>query len=550
MKKILLITGISAISFAAFAQNLPEPTKLGAYVQCLSPNGKYAVSSMSTAWLEVINLDNGHIDSFASDSDDDGFYFGIGSCLSDNGILVGGTTMSKAEYCKDGVWYPLDVPGSDGFSNTANAITPDGSRICGMIGVKGIALDGDVLMVVPCIWNAEGDGYGDYVELPHPEYDFAGRIPQYIKAIDISADGKTIIGMITDAVGYVNYPILYQENEEGKWSYTIPHEDLLVPEGLVIPKYPGEFTIPMPSAEQYMTPAELDDYYTALQEYYDSNYTLPYPDYTDYMNAEELDAYEKDMAEYNVHQDAWNEKYDAWAIAYNTVLDYYPSYENNSVRIANDGQTYGCSTAKIDFSGWGPSVADYNTWVFDIDSDNIIKYDQRNDLSLTYLADGGVAVASSSVAMGALDNSYILKDGEVTGMYDWMNSKVPAYASWMKDNMTFEYEMIEYDDNWDPVLVEKEEFATGHAVSTPDLSVIALSVQNVGFIEDESVYDDPDYMPADAYAYIFDLNAGTSVDTVRPAAEGKVIYDLSGRQLKEATAPGIYIINGEKKVVR
>ncbi len=103
--------------------------------------------------------------------------------------------------------------------------------------------------------------------------------------------------------------------------------------------------------------------------------------------------------------------------------------------------------------------------------------------------------------------------------------------------MEFEYEG--FDDNWD--LVFKKEFMTGHATSTPDLSYVALSVQNIGFVDD---YD------SIGVSFIFDINTGAAVNELRPADEAKTIYDLSGRQLKEVSAPGIYIINGEKKVVR
>lgn len=548
MKKILLLSGISAIGFAALAADVPEPVKLNnVYIQAISPNGKYAVSNTSTNELVIIDLESGKKYSYTSESDDDGFYSGIGSCLSNNGILVGGRSMSSAEYWKDDQWYPLDVPGTMGFSNTANAITPDGSRICGMIGVHGLSLDGDNLMVVPCIWNAEGDGFGKYVQLPYPETDFEGRLPQYIKAIDISGDGKTVIGMITDAVGWINYPILYFEDENGSWRYEIPHLELLVPEGTEFPKYPGDFNVMMPSEEDYMTVAELDAYNEALQEYYDSGYTLPYPQYKDYMSEDELEEFNEALAEYNVKYYAWEEKYDAWSEVFNEILDYYPNYENNSVRISNDGLTYGCSIAKRDPLSWGPRGTKYNTWVFEINSDKIYKYDQQDNLSLTYLANGGVAVASSPVSFDSLDNSFVLKDGEVTGMYDWMNSKSPEYASWMKQNMEFEYWGYD-EETWDQIL--KKEFATGHAVSNPDLSVMALSVLNIGFDEGDDVWEDPDYEQAIGYGFIFNLNAGSAVNLVRPAAEGKVIYDLSGRQLKEVSAPGIYIINGEKKVIR
>ena len=40
---------------------------------------------------------------------------------------------------------------------------------------------------------------------------------------------------------------------------------------------------------------------------------------------------------------------------------------------------------------------------------------------------------------------------------------------------------------------------------------------------------------------------GISADSAH--AEGDVIYDISGRRLRSIDAPGIYIVNGKKRLV-
>ncbi len=549
MKKILLITGVSAISLAAFAADVQDPVKLDdAFIQKLSPNGKYAVSNITPDDLRIFNLETGEVFSYSRESEysEEQYYFGIGQCISNNGIFVGGQTDASAEYWKNGEWHLLNTAGRNSFSNSANAISNDGSRICGMVGCNYTEGD-DTLMVIPCIWNAEGDGYGEPILLPYPKYDIAGRVPMFVKAIDISGDGKIVIGEIKDARGAFSYPIIYKEDEEGNWSYEIPHEDLIMPEGFELPEYPGEFKENQPSYEDYMTPQQSQAYNDAVTDYYNLNdWTLPFPELADYMTPENADEYAKAMAEYDEKYAAWEEKWMAYVEAYDEITDHAPSYQENSVRISNDGLTYGCTIAKGG-GFWSMTPATYHVWVFDMNSDNIVKYDQKDDLCLTYLANGGIGVSSTPVSSYSPSNSNILKDGEVTGMYEWMNSTVPAYGSWMKENMEFEY--IGYDEEtWDPVLVK--EFITGHATSTPDLSVMALSVNNIGFPEDEDAWDDPEFNPIVGYGYIYNMKAGTSVETLRPATEEKTIYDLSGRKLKNASAPGIYIINGEKKVIK
>lgn len=312
-----------------------------------------------------------------------------------------------------------------------------------------------------------------------------------------------------------------------------------MPEGVVVPEYPGLYTGVYPYPPSYMTNEQLEAYNDALQKYYNGEVD-ELPDCIDYMSGKEKDEYIKVKAEY----DEWYAKYEAWDAVDSEIFEYAPGYEDNTVRISNDGLSYGCTIAQS--TGRFSPVA-YHVWIFDINSDNITKYEQQDDLCLTYLANGGVAAASTPTNMMSPCNSFVLKDGEVTGMYDWINSKVPEYASWMKQNMEFEY--LGYDEvTWDQVLMK--EFITGHAVSNPDFSVMALSVQNIGFPEDEGAWDDPEFTPILGYSFIFDLNDGSSVSEIRPAAEGKIIYDLSGRKLKEVNAPGIYIINGEKKIVR
>ena len=549
MKKLLLLTGVSAVSLAAFAADSNVPLKFNnAFIQAISPNGKYAVSNLYDTQITIFDIQADKAYTCDAESDTEYFYFGIGKCLSDNGILVGGTTISSAEYWKDGKWNLLPLPAEALFSNSANAITPDGSRICGMLGLNGIAYDDDVTMTVPCIWNADGDGFANPIQLPYPDKDIAGRAPQYVKAIDISGDGKTIIGMITDATGRLNYPILYKEDAEGNWTYELPYLDLLMPKDFTIPDYPGDFNEPYPAGESYLSEKGFQDYQDAINKYYEEgDWSAPMPAEIDFMTDEEKAAYEKDMAEYMSAYEEWQAKFNEWANAYDYIQTYSPGYQNNSVRISVDGLSYGCTTeTKEDPDNfWSPSA--YHTWIFEINSDKIYKYEQQNNLCLSYLANDNVAIASTPVGGGfggpIPSNSFILKDGEVTGMYEWMNSKAPEYASWMKENMTFEYEG--YDEDYNPV--DLKELMTGRGTSNSDLSIISLSVLNIGFLEDDSDWDDPMNI---GYSFIFDMKDANAVMEVTPSAEGKIIYDLSGRQLKDATAPGIYIINGKKKVVR
>lgn len=540
MKKLLLLTCVSAISVAATA-DVPQPKVFeDVFFSAMSPNGKYALSEGGGS-VRIFNLETGHNDDFINEDGMASYGGGNGKCVSNNGIVVGTTDYINAEYFKDGEWYVLDAPEFAVATNVANAITPDGSRICGSIGVgdMGMAMDGDALMQVPCIWNASGDGYGMPVMLPYPEKDFTGRIPQYIMAIDISDDGKTIVGMVTSATGMINYPLIYKENEDGEWSYEIINENLLNPDNLVFPEWPGEGP-DMPTQYQFMTEEELAEYQAAVDEWYASMGTISYPDINDYMSEEGFAAYTAAMDEYNKLYEVWYEKFLAWFEVHEACLDSSPGYLMNSVKISPDGKTIGCTVETVveNPNSWFPSY-NYNVLMMDVATGAVTKYDQQPDINLTSLGNDGLALASTSV--GSASDSFVIHDGKVEGMVDWMSEHCSGYATWMKENMVFDVIRMVYNpDTDDYEFVTEEMFMSGRAVGTPDLSCIALTVENTW-----------DYETL-GNGYIFDIKnyGGSGVESLRPVAGEEVIFDLSGRQLKEINAPGIYIVNGEKKVVR
>ncbi|MDE7347390.1 MAG: hypothetical protein K2N48_11720 [Muribaculaceae bacterium] len=538
MKKLLLLSGLSAIVFSSFAES-PEPAMIeDATIVAISPNGNYAVSQGSSG-IRIFNIASGEECIQISGEECEDFYAGDGNCISDNGIVVASSPSSASPYYwKDGMWHTLGVPSGALTSNHAQGVSTDGSRICGNIRIAGMGNDEDVLMVVPCVWNAEGDGFGKPVMLPHPDVDYAERVPQYITAIDISSDGKIVLGQIRDAQGILNYPIIYKEDENGEWSYEIPHEDLINPDHVKIVPFPGEGPI-MPQYESFMTQEEIAEYTFAYNEYVNSGCTIPCPEYWQFMSPDEIAEYNRAADVYNEKATAYNEKFEAWVEFITAIVITSPDYAFNQVRLSPDGKTFGCTVqveGEMDPMTGFPSVEN-SVWLFDLTSDKITKYNKNGDLNIFYVANNGIGIGTTSA--GTVSDSYILQDGEVIDILSWMNSKVPAYATWIKDNMLFPYEQYIYnEEKGDYEYIDGEVIMTGRATATPDFSKISLSVLNV--------WDGMDEGPA----YIFNMKADNAVTTVCPASGEKIIYDLSGRRLREAKAPGIYIINGEKKVIR
>lgn len=529
MKNFFLFACLASVGISAMAAEVPEPTYLdNAFIYALSPNGNYAVSA-GVFSLKIYNLTNGQVDEYFDETGMAVPYCGIGNCVSDNGIVVGSTDGENAQYWKEGVWYDLQVPTNALPGCLSNAITPDGSRICGSIAVSGISFESDALMQAPVIWNATADGFGEAVELPCPERDFTGRVPQYVTATDISADGKTVIGQVVNATGMFFYPIIYKEDAEGKWSYEIVNEDKLIPEGLEFPAYPGESPT-QPTAEQFMTEEESAAYEQAYQEWVLSGYVLDYPDPVNFLSPEKKAEYDAAMEAYKGEYEQWENDFNAWFGVFDACLERNPNFIFNSIKISPDGKYFAGTVEVANPDPYGISFM--NVWVGDVATGEYVIYDQNEDLNVTYLANDGVALASTSV--NTPSNSFVLKNGQCETMFYWMAKQCIDYAAFMKDNMTIDVE------DWETGEVIPE-FMSGRAVGTPNLETVALTMQNVW-----------DYM-TDGEAFVFPVEAGhiAGVDDINvDNKEETVIYDLAGRKLNNVVAPGIYIVNGEKKVIR
>lgn len=536
MKKFFLLAALTAAGIPTVMAEVPAPVELDdAFIYALSPNGQYAVSSNSYG-IKIYDLKNGQeVYEYIDETGMSMVSCGIGKCVSDNGIVLGSISDDAAQYWKDGEWYDLPIPSSVTGVCLSNAITPDASRICGSIGLNPLSLDGDALMQVPVVWNATADGYSQPVILPYPEKDFTGRVPQYVTAVDMSADGKVIVGQVTNATGMINYPIIYKEAADGTWSYEIVDEASLIPEGVSFGTYPGDGPT-QPQPREFMSAEEEEEYDAAYQAWVESGYQPDlYPVATDFMTEEEVAEYEAAMEAFNEEYMVWEAAFDAWFDAFEKCLAQNPNFLFNSMRIGPDGKYFG-GTVSVEEPGddWWDVKTYIHTWIADVETMKYTKYDQQDDLNLTYLGNDGVGLASTSV--NTASQSWILKHGVPQTMYYWMYSQCPEYAVYMKDNMTFGYESYDWETGESTVV---EELMSGRAVSTPNLEVMALTVQNIW-----------DYM-TDGEAFIFNVAEASAVNGIEAENNGEtVIYDLQGRKLNNAEAPGIYIINGEKKVVR
>ncbi|MDE6740875.1 MAG: hypothetical protein K2J58_00925 [Muribaculaceae bacterium] len=537
MNKFLLLASLTALGLSAIAAEIPDPKViLNSNAYYMSPNAQYMVSD-GYVGLQIFDLISGQSYDYTEDSPVGHYEASIGRCISDNGIVL----SLSGEYWMDAKWTALKVPSNSRYGCLGSSITPDGRRICGIIGMSGMNTDdSDNLRDAPFIWDwDESKGsFGQPVKLPYPDKDFTGRTPQMVTAIDISADGKTVVGQVMTALGNIQYPIIYREDVDGEWSYEIPDRNSLYPEGYVFPEYPTDNAPTMPSYETYMSQEQLIAYIEAYNEYINSGYVIPEPQYQDYMTSSEIEEYEKAMADYTDEYKDWSTKFNAWISAYYRIASSIPEFQFNSIRISPDGKTYANTVLveeEIENTGFFRQLS--YIYVFDIETGAVTKYEQKDNFVLTYLGNDGTVLAVTNL-LGE-PQSYVLTNGECIDMRTWITTRIPQYDAWMEENMLQGIEVSEFDpDLGEEVITYKEMVLTGRASATPDLSVVMLGVTNVWDYLDEGI------------SYLFDMTDCMGVSNIRPVDGESFIYDLHGRRLKNAEAPGIYIINGKKKAVR
>lgn len=532
-------------------------------LSAVSPNGEWVAGAIDDGSVIIRNLTDNSYKTYISNGNDRNYYVGSGATpISNTGVVVGSTNGNNAAYWENGTWFDLPTPNPEFMSN-AMSVTPDGSLICGAVGMDQLSVDAANIMLVPAVWKRKADGkYSDPVLLPHPEVDFTGRLPQYITAVSVSADGNTIAGQLRDYVGWVEEPIVYSCNAAGEWSYKMLYPQLINPTGKEFPEYPGDYDgIPQPTQESFMTEAELEAYLEAMEEY---NGVGEMPQYEDYMTSQEI-------ADYIEAYNEWVDVYNEWAIRYNSYMDLYFDciemgyiFIYNNVALTPDGQYY-ASTRELTYVDDpldGPRVRRYPV-VMKVDGSGYTDLNGNNGLSLlmSSMAQDATVLANFTDPENILPReAYIFPSNSVTGvpLFDYMEEKNPEVAAWMEENML--------QDVADGITSSGQYtygtyICSGIPVCTPDLSTIICHTTTDGWVY------------AECYYISFLFNTGFTVDagvenamgeenviSVLPggviAVKGNFlsieIFDLAGAKAFETNNPapqfatgldhGIYII--------
>ena len=430
MRKSLLTLGLALCGAGlAVAQSTIYE---GLSFNSVSPNGNWLGHNMENAAF-LMDRSTGNTWYFVDDSAYVGSYFiGYGHSVTNEGMFVGAVqeanenamwgSYADAAYFKNGVWTKLpQLSGRENGVNSANAVTPDEWRMCGAQGPQGANFGKDELMLYPAVWTKNANGEYEVQALPYPEKDFTGRAPQYITAMDISADGKTIVGQVMDCSGYYCYPILYKQNESGEWSYQLFATDLVWDASRLgeLPELGEQPT--SPNVDEYLSEEDYARYVEAYNYYYeclDKCYSgdmswdelPPYPSKSEYISDEEkAAAYNAALDAYNVANNAWYEAF----VAFDEKLAEITtgaSFMFNSVNLSPNGKYALLDLTTPDPDGdpmaWTPEML-YKNMVFDLTSDSLSYTTTNTDdkLSNSIYNDGMFVVCSP--ANDYTRNSYV-----------------------------------------------------------------------------------------------------------------------------------------------
>ena len=526
MKNLFLLIGL-ALAGGALAQNEATPIfELGVYPVKISPDGKW-VGTTTLGTGGILNTETEELNLY------DETFVGLGNVFSSDGTAVG-SNLDKGIIFKNG---KVTTPPSlrKYWLADINGITPDGSRICGVI--NNTAFDNwdlvtpiNELMYFPFYCDIdENFEVSEPVILPHPEKDLFGQMPQYATAVWISEDGKTILGQVQDDMGFYCYPIVYTQNDDNEWSYTLPTESLFNLNKISMPDYPWANEPSFPEAIDFMYP-ETAEIFQELQDQAAMGY-IEYPDPYDYMTEEQWDEYVEAVYEYNEWFDSVEQKIKDYSKAYSDVVSSSVNFPNNDFSLIYDGKIFVASGIILT----PPAGSSISTGIYRFVTETG-EYEcfstPADDLNPHQILSDGTIFASTPFSLEEVVHTYVLlpETKEFITLEEYFEAMQPAYASWMKETIPN---------------------GSGFVNANQDMTVFAGGV----------IYDAfPDHGVdlGDEYNFVMYVFTGASSGVNNPEItstdEYYRVYNLMGQSVLQTPnkedldrlPKGMYIINGKK----
>lgn len=476
-----------------------------------------------------------------NEADPDGmkmFMPGLGNSVTNSGKIVG-TCGDYAGIWQDGEWTYLPQPTGVGTTyNAANAITPDETRIVGILGNDGASMESDGMMAYPVVWTKDANGEYECEKLPCPEKDFTGATPQFITAIAISDDGKTVAGQVRDNAGFYLMPILYRQQADGTWTYTMLAENEVYDKSRLgeLPERPGEQP-KYPNVADYMSADDVDAYNEAVA-YYNEQLELYYagvitevPDYpmqTDYISdADSKAAYQAALDKYQADQSKWMADFTAYQQKLSEITTDC-SFVQSALFLSGNGRYLGLTLEDRSTSdGWGGSTDKYVGYV-DLQAENpsFVRETKGGDYVVTSILNDGTTFVGTP-AMEYTRNTFVVVPGEKScttmSLPKYMETRNAEMAKWIVDNNTYDVEVWGYDDDWNPTITDvvEDSLVTGTVMTNSDGTLY------VSYYTDQFTNSDE----ALSVSYVINLNGTTSVKTVGDDRRQRFGASLSGNNV-------------------
>ena len=547
MKKVLLLSvaAISAVTASAVKSQVFEDLTINK----LSPDGSIGASDMYDT-LTILDLENNKRYDYTGDGEVGNSYsLGNGNPISSTGIVVGCMNYEIAAYWEAGEWKMLPMGDEVGVYGV-NGISADGKRMCGIVPSTKTG----ETTTLPAVWTRNDDGtYGMYEILPHPTADFTGRDPQYITAVCISDDGKTVAGQVLDYMGMMAQPIVYRLNDKNEWEYELIHPELLNVNNTEFPEWSEGPDYPSP--ENYMSPEEKEAYDEAYNDYLNSGYDPEkYPKYEDFLTPEEIAEWQKDADIYNEWVSLNNEFVE---LIYALQNDGAALFEYNNVCLSANGRYYGSTAEELIFTEGNYYPESNNVpYIFDLETGEYKKCSADVNLVMSFIADNGDALAGTPLDFLSisLSQAYALKNGtdKFIPLVDFLADSQET-VKWMTENMSHDGVIVGTDENYQFIL-EDNYMVTGVPTSNADMSIIATWTTT-------DYWDINNYDKPAAYSYVICTESAPSAGVAAPVAGGKlelsaadgtifvngeaaslVVYDLNGRDVFNVANPGSKVV--------
>lgn len=559
----LSVIGVANLSIQAQTSLGDVPIVPDSYAHKISSDGRYISGETSDGSAFVLDNKTGNQYYYQNG------HAGMGNSIALNGWVVGSLEDSyPAVIMTDGEIKPVETLKK--FSESyIFGITNDASRMCGIVINPKINPEDNILdpgfekqMYVPYFCNISSEGeIGEPQFLPFPEKDFFGTIPQYCSAVWISENGKTILGQVIESSGWFTYPIIYQQNNDGNWEYSLPSEKLFNVNGLPLPAYPFSTMTPPDVFDYISDPEKKIAFEEQLIKWDQSMWSEeedPYRHLEFFMSPEEIGAYNEAVEEYSRYVIENEEKLSEYYMERERIIKDSAFFRQGSMTMNLDGTLIATPrTFSYTVSGSNFPVIFSQAYVFNLTDGTYKAFgNEFGNVNTNQLLPDGTMVVSNPVASGSSADAtpvhtslWLPGADDYITLDEYLSHSNPWAVDWINEYLTHEVP-IGYDEKGE--LIYRELAITGLASFSDDLSVVAGGVDSWSWNLENGM----------VFTYILsDLKNDSGVEEIYdPNATEKdyKVYNLTGSLIMEATQTsdlnnlkaGIYIINGKKYIIR